>query len=105
MNSQFKKGVIELIVLRLFTKQKLSTFEVLDRLREPLEVNENTVYPVIRRLHAEGYLDVEKKELPVGAPRKYFYATDKGKQYVETLQHDWRMFVTTVDQLLGDNHE
>jgi len=105
MNSQFKKGVIELIVLRLFTQKKLSTFEVLERLRDPLEVNENTVYPVIRRLHAEGYLDVEKKELPVGAPRKYFYATDKGNQYVNDLQHDWRTFVSTVDQLLGDNNE
>jgi PadR family transcriptional regulator PadR len=105
MNSQFKKGVIELIVLRLFTQKKLSTFEVLERLRDPLEVNENTVYPVIRRLHAEGYLDVEKKELPVGAPRKYFYATDKGNQYVNDLQQDWRTFVSTVDQLLGDNNE
>ncbi len=105
MNSQFKKGVIELIVLRLFTQKKLSTFEVLERLRDPLEVNENTVYPVIRRLHSEGYLDVEKKELPVGAPRKYFYATDKGHQYVNELQQDWRMFVSTVDQLLGDNNE
>ena len=105
MNSQFKKGVIELIVLRLFTQKKLSTFEVLERLRDPLEVNENTVYPVIRRLHAEGYLDVEKKELPVGAPRKYFYATNKGNQYVNELLQDWRMFVSTVDQLLGDNNE
>ena len=105
MNSQFKKGVIELIVLRLFTQKKLSTFEVLERLRDPLEVNENTVYPVIRRLHAEGYLDAEKKELPVGAPRKYFYATNKGNQYVNELRQDWRMFVSTVDHLLGDNNE
>jgi PadR family transcriptional regulator, regulatory protein PadR len=105
MNSQFKKGVIELIVLRLFTQYKLSTFEVLEQLRDPLEVNENTVYPVIRRLHAEGYLDVEKKELPVGAPRKYFYATNKGNQYVEELQKDWRMFVETVDHLLGEKDE
>ena len=105
MNSQFKKGVIELIVLRLFTQKKLSTFEVLEQLRDPLEVNENTVYPVIRRLQSEGYLDVEKKELPVGAPRKYFFATDKGNQYVNELQKDWRLFVSTVDQLLGENHE
>ena len=105
MNSQFKKGVIELIVLRLFTQKKLSTFEVLEQLRDPLEVNENTVYPVIRRLQSEGYLDVEKNELPVGAPRKYFFATDKGNQYVNELQKDWRLFVSTVDQLLGENHE
>lgn len=105
MNSQFKKGVIELVVLRLLTKKRMSTFEVLDRLHGPLDVNENTVYPVIRRLYAEGYLDVERKELPVGAPRKYFFATPKGNEYVMQLRQDWRMFVSTVNTLLGEDDE
>lgn len=105
MNSQFKKGVIELVVLHFLTQKRMSTFEVLDRLRGPLEVNENTVYPVIRRLYAEGYLEVERKELPVGAPRKYFFSTSKGNDFVIQLQLDWTLFVSTVDTLLGENHE
>lgn len=105
MNSQFKRGVVELCVLKLLTKQRLSTYGVLDRLSTPLDVNENTVYPVIRRLLADGYLDVEKKENPVGAPRKYFFATASGVAYVSQLQQDWTQFTRAVDEILGGQDE
>lgn len=105
MNSQFKRGVVELCVLKLLTKQRLSTYGVLERLSKPLDVNENTVYPVIRRLLADGYLDVEKKENPVGAPRKYFFATSSGVEYVTTLQQQWTQFTKGVDEILGGQDE
>jgi PadR family transcriptional regulator, regulatory protein PadR len=105
MNSQFKRGVIELCVLKLLTKERLSTYGVLDRLSKPLDVNENTVYPVIRRLLAEGYLDVEKKENPVGAPRKYFFASASGVEYVSKLQKEWNLFTTAVDSIIGGQDE
>jgi PadR family transcriptional regulator PadR len=105
MNSQFKRGVVELCVLKLLTKQRLSTYGVLERLSKPLDVNENTVYPVIRRLLADGYLDVEKKENPVGAPRKYFFATSSGVEYVTTLQQQWTEFTKGVDGILGGQDE
>jgi PadR family transcriptional regulator PadR len=105
MNSQFKRGVVELCVLKLLTKQRLSTYGVLERLSKPLDVNENTVYPVIRRLLLDGYLDVEKKENPVGAPRKYFFATVSGVEYLSSLQQDWRTFTTAVDVILGGQDE
>jgi len=105
MNSQFKRGVVELCVLKLLTKQRMSTYGVLERLSKPLDVNENTVYPVIRRLLADGYLDVEKKENPVGAPRKYFFATASGQEYVSNLQYDWKVFTKAVDDILGGQDE
>ncbi|QWB99636.1 PadR family transcriptional regulator [Mycoplasmatota bacterium] len=105
MNSQMKKGIVELCIMKLIEIKKSSTFEILNKMRA-LEVNENTIYPILRRLNNEGYLRQEKGNNDIGAPRKYYDLTDKGRSELSNQIDDWFGFINSVNEILkGDINE
>lgn len=56
MNTQFKKGVLELCVLSLLKHGDKYGYELADTVGKQIDVSEGTIYPLLKRLRAEGYL-------------------------------------------------
>lgn len=104
MNSQMKKGIVELCIMKLIETKKSSTFEILKKMRT-LEVNENTIYPILRRLNNEGYLQQEKGKSDVGAPRKYYDLTEKGRNELKDQINEWFDFTSSVDRILKGDYD
>lgn len=105
MNTQMKKGIVELCIMKLIQHKKSSTFEILSKMKN-LEVSENTIYPILRRLYSDGFLKQEKANNEVGAPRKYYDLTDRGLEQLNLLMGEWEEFTHSVNQILkGENHE
>lgn len=100
MDTQFKKGVVELCILKIISEQDLYGYEVINKLAEPLNVNENTIYPILRRLTEQGYFETYTKETNFGAPRKYYYITITGKNYLEEKLVVWAEFNQSVEKIL-----
>ena len=105
MNSQFKRGIVELCVMKLLSARRMSTFEVLQIISKDLDVNENTVYPILRRLSNDNLLAIEKSNEGMGAPRKYYYLTELGASRLVSLEQQWNGFITNVSNILGGNYE
>ena len=99
MNPQMKKGVIELCIMKIIDLKKSSTYEILNQIHS-LKVNENTIYPILRRLNKEGYLDQEKGNNAVGAPRKYYKLTKLGEQKLVEHITAWEDFSNSVERIL-----
>jgi len=99
MNAQMKKGVVELCILKLIEEKKSSAFEILSKIKT-LEVNENTIYPILRRLKSDGFLFQEKSQSDVGAPRKYYGLTEEGKRELELKIHEWYALVNHVNLIM-----
>ena len=55
MNTQFRKGVLEICVLTLISKKDMYGYEIVQNISKVIEVNEGTIYPILRRLTKEGY--------------------------------------------------
>ena len=53
MNAQFKKGVLELIVLISVTKKDMYGYELVSEVSKVIDVNEGTIYPLLKRLTNE----------------------------------------------------
>lgn len=103
MNSQFKKGIIEICVLKIMEKEDLCGFDVIDRLSKSVPVNENTVYPLLRRLTTQGFFETYKVPSPVGAPKKFYRITDLGQAQLEAYLKEWKLFIKGVFRILeGD---
>lgn len=100
MTTQFKKGVIELCILKVVEKEDLYAFEVINKL-ESLDVNENTIYPVLRRLTSQGYFKTYLKESNLGAPRRYYQITNAGKTQLRLSVKEWDNFTNSVKEILG----
>ena len=53
MNTQYKKGVLELCVLALLHKRDCYGYEISEFLSQHIEIAGGTVYPILRKLKAE----------------------------------------------------
>ena len=102
MNIQFKKGVLELCVLSLLTKQNRYGYELVNEISKNIEISEGTIYPLLRRLKNENYVTTYLEESKEGAPRKYYKLTESGKKINDLLRKDWNEFVEKVNHLLEE---
>lgn len=101
MNSQFKRGIIELCVLKVVSKKEQSSFEVIEILRNKIDVNENTIYPILRRLTKYNYFETYTKSSSIGAPRKYYKITELGLKKLKEFEKEWKHFLNNVLSILG----
>ena len=56
MNTQFRKGAIEMCILALIDHRDRYGYELVQAIAVYMEINEGTVYPILRRLTQEGYV-------------------------------------------------
>ncbi len=107
MNIQFKKGVLELCVLSILSRQNCYGYQLVQSLSEEIRISEGTIYPLLKRLKDDGYVDTYLEESREGPPRKYYRLTDQGRTMEIQLKEEWARFVHAVNQLVEgrDRHE
>jgi PadR family transcriptional regulator, regulatory protein PadR len=100
---QLRKGSLELAILASLWTGPLYGLEILRRLADgsSLMVPEGTVYPLLNRLKAEGWLDSEWVEAEAGHPRKYYRLTTGGRRHLRRMARSWTSFVASLEGLLG----
>ena len=102
MNSQYKKGVLELCVLALLKKQDQYGYEISDRLSREIAISDGTVYPILRKLKGEGLVTTYLQEESGGPPRKYYSLTSLGRETYETGRAEYLQFAWSVRMLLEE---
>lgn len=100
MNTQFKKGVLELIVLKVIVANDLYGYQLVSRINEVIQVNEGTIYPLLKRLSNDHLLESYLKESTEGPPRKYYHITSLGLARYEALLEEWTNFSESVNTYL-----
>jgi PadR family transcriptional regulator PadR len=101
MNTQFKKGVLELCVLALLDRKDCYGYEMVDEISKNISISEGTIYPLLKRLKKEELVSSYLKESQDGPPRKYYKITDLGKERKEKMALEWAEFSTGVNNLLN----
>ena len=107
MNPQYKKGVLELCVLSLLRKQDRYGYEISDYLSQHIDIADGTVYPLLRKLKADGLVTTYLQEESGGPPRKYYKLTQLGEDVYNMDRAEYLRFAETVRALLkeDDDHE
>ena len=103
MNAQFKKGVLELVVLVCVRNKDMYGYELASHVSNVIDVNEGTIYPLLKRLTNEHYFETYLKESCEGPPRKYYHITAAGIIYAKDLEKQWREFSEKVCSFLNDS--
>ena len=102
MNTQYKKGVLELCVLSLLHKRDCYGYEISDYLSRRIDIADGTVYPILRKLKADGLLTTYLQEESGGPPRKYYKLTELGRETYHSDRGEYLKFAQTVKELLED---
>ena len=107
MTTQFKKGVLELVVLLAVTKKDMYGYELVSEVSRFIDVGEGTIYPLLKRLTNERYFETYLAESSEGSPRKYYHLTRRGSMYKDDLLRQWIDFREKVDLFIKecDPHE
>jgi PadR family transcriptional regulator PadR len=102
---QLKKGVLELCVLALLSRHDSYAYEIASRLAEGIDMGEGTIYPLMRRLQADGLVDTYLVESPAGPPRKYYRLTTAGRASFAQQKSEWAAFSSAVEAILQEPAE
>jgi PadR family transcriptional regulator, regulatory protein PadR len=100
MNTQFKKGVLELCVLVLLDRKDCYGYEMVDEISKSISISEGTIYPLLKRLKKEKMVNSYLKESQDGPPRKYYKITNLGQERKDNLVSEWDEFSIGVNNLL-----
>lgn len=103
MNAQFKKGVLELVVLISVAKKDMYGYEMVSEVSKVIDVNEGTIYPLLKRMTNERYFETYLQESTGGPPRKYYHLTKAGEFYKNELKAEWMGFQKQVDAFIREN--
>ena len=101
MNTQFKKGIIELCVLSLISKKDMYGYEVVKEIATDIDVTENTIYPILRRLTKEGNFSTYTKVSEGSKERKYYRITEEGRIHYDNMVKGWDEFIVSVKKVLN----
>ena len=104
MNTQYKKGVLELCVLALLKKRDCYGYEISEYLSNHIDIADGTVYPILRKLKSDGVLATYLQEESGGPPRKYYSLTDLGKQTFQNERAEYLDFAKSIRALLEDDN-
>ena len=102
MNTQYKKGVLELCVLALLRQRDCYGYEISEILSRRVNIADGTVYPILRKLKADGLLTTYLQEESGGPPRKYYKLTELGRETYRSDRADYLKFAGAVRNLLED---
>lgn len=102
---QIKKGVLEILVLKLLEDDEKYGYQLISELKEKsgdmFTLKEGTLYPILYRLEDEG-LVISRWSEPKGKEisRKYYQITRKGNQELKELCELWNNFQKNVEKIL-----
>ena len=95
VKAQMRKGILEYCILAILSREDSYAPKIIAELKEAeMIVVEGTLYPILTRQKNSGLLTYRWEESPLGPPRKYYTLTDKGREYLKTLDEAW-------DELVG----
>lgn len=95
---QMKKGVLEMCILQVVSKEELYGYEIMKRVTEAFpDINESTVYAILRRLHADGCTESYTGEVSGGPTRKYYRVTDTGRERLEKMIAEWNEMLGAIN--------
>jgi PadR family transcriptional regulator PadR len=106
---QFKKGILELVILKLLARKEMYGYELVAELNRrgcSLNVKEGTLYPILYRLEDDGLMETRWEQAASrGQPKKYYSVTKKGLLTMEDSYAKWKAIATDVMNIMeeGDN--
>jgi len=101
LTQELRRGVLVLATLSQLDQAKYG-YALIDELsKRGLEIDQGTLYPLLRRLEEQGLLESEWN-VEGSRPRRYYQISSMGEQLLQVLKVDWQELVGIMEGLLKD---
>ena len=99
MNFNTGTILLDAIVLSVVSREGTYGYKITQDVRKVLDVSESTLYPVLRRLQKDGYLETYDMEFD-GRNRRYYKITSNGMILLDNYRSGWLDYRKTIDSIL-----
>ncbi len=101
MDIQIKKGLAESLVLFVVSGEDVYGYKLMQDISGMMPMSESTLYPILRRLEAGGFVAAYSREFN-GRLRKYYSITPIGRGRLDEYKEQWREVRGIIDNLLRE---
>ncbi len=104
MDSQLKKGLLEICVLVVLKKNDSYGYQIIKDISDYIELSESTLYPILKRLESSNCLTTYSVEHN-SRLRKYYKITDQGKGRIKDFIQEWQEVTKIYEFIKGADED
>lgn len=103
---QLGSSLLDACVLSILCKEDAYGYKLTQEVKKVMSVSESTLYPVLRRLTKEGFLETYDQQHE-GRNRRYYTLTAAGKEQYLLYLEAWKDFYERINAIMegGKEHD
>jgi DNA-binding PadR family transcriptional regulator len=101
LSQELRRGILVLATLSQLGEAKYGYALIEELSRRGLDIEQGTIYPLLRRLEEQGLLESEWN-VEGSRPRRYYQISPAGAELVDSLKEEWQQLVDVMDNLLNE---
>lgn len=101
---QLGSSLLDACVLSILRKEDAYGYKLTQEVKQIMDVSESTLYPVLRRLTKDGYLETYDQQHE-GRNRRYYTLTNQGTQQYQLYLDAWKDFYERINAILIGGNE
>lgn len=101
---QISSEILDACILSLLVKEDAYGYKLTHEVKNVINVSESTLYPVLRRLEKDNFLEVYDKAYS-GRNRRYYKITGKGKEKLKEYKEEWLKLSKNINKLIFKEHK
>ncbi|HEX9651346.1 MAG TPA: PadR family transcriptional regulator [Cyclobacteriaceae bacterium] len=103
---QMRKGILEFCILHIISRGEVYASDMLEELTSAkIMVVEGTLYPLLTRLRKAGLVEYKWVESKSGPPRKYYWLTKQGSEFLLNLNETWKELIESTKAITNKKVE
>jgi DNA-binding PadR family transcriptional regulator len=100
LTQELRRGILVLAALSQLKEEKYGYALISSLADKGLDIEQGTLYPLLRRLEEQGLLKSEWN-VEGSRPRRYYQISDQGSSTLKELAKDWRDLTEVMEKLLA----
>jgi len=101
LTQELRRGSLVLATLSQLDEPKYGYALIEDLSKRGLEIEQGTLYPLLRRLEEQGLLESEWN-VDGSRPRRYYVISSDGQDVLEALKVEWDQLAYVMGELIKD---
>lgn len=91
-------GLLDACVLAILSRGDEYGYRLTQEVKQVMAISESTLYPVLRRLQKNGWLDTYDQSFQ-GRNRRYYHITDEGLSQHSIHLEEWKEYRKRIEEI------
>ncbi len=100
LTQELRRGILVLAALSQLKEEKYGYSLISSLAEKGLDIDQGTLYPLLRRLEDQGLLQSEWN-VDGSRPRRYYQINPEGSRVLDDLAAEWRDLTKVMEKLLA----